>query len=113
MVEINGLKFSTSIAVLFALREAEGHTTLQETYASLTHSDIDRMIEVMRICYEKGENKKLTAEEFLNELGNYGIGYVKMSKIYAQIIEKIMCDGLSQEEIDAAKKLAKEKMPKA
>lgn len=112
MVEVNGLKFSTSIAVLFALREAGGHKTLQETYTRLSRSDMDGMVEVVRISYEKGAGKKLTIEEFLEELGNYGIGYVKLSKVYAQIVEKLMCDGMTPEEIDEVKKQATLKAPK-
>ena len=112
MVEVNNIKFSTSIAVLFALREIGGHKTLQETYASLSKSDIDSVLELMRVCYEKGENKKVTPEEFLDLLGEKDIGFVRLSRLHAEVVEKLLCSGMPEEEIASLKKQAIEQVRK-
>lgn len=109
MVEVNGLVFDTSLGVLFALREAGGHKTLQETYAELSHSDMDSVVKVMRISHEKGQHEKLSEEEFLEKLGRHNIGLVKLTHLYAEVSHKLMFSGMSEEEIAEAKKLAMER----
>ena len=107
MVEVNGLRFSTSIGVMFALREREGHTTLQETYASLAKTDMDSVVTITRICCEKGEDKKFESDEaFFETLAEHGVGLVKLSQTYSRLIEALMCSGMSPEEIASAKKQA-------
>ena len=109
MGEIQGLKFSTSIGVLFALREAGGHKTLQETYAQLSRSDMDSVLEVLRVSYNTEAGTSLTMSEFIDAVGQAGIGFVRLSRLYSEVVERLMCDGLSSEEVASVKKLVEEK----
>ena len=111
MVEVNGLKFATSIGVLFALKESRGHTTLQETYKSMSTSDFDNVLDVLRVCCEQGENKHFTLSEFLALLGKHEIGFVKTTHIFKDILERVMYDGLSSEERESTKKFLMGKAP--
>ena len=106
MVEIKGLRFDTSIGVLFALKEARGHTTLQETCAAIGRSNIDNMLEVLCISHAKAEKQALTQDEFLEKLGAHGIGFLKVSSIFSEVTQKLLFDGMSTEEVENAKKLA-------
>ena len=108
MVEISGLKFKTSIGVLFALKEARGHKTLQETYAGIAKSDMENILDVMRVCYEQGENKRCSLEEFVQVLEDHELGFVKLTRVFSSIIEKLMYNGLSDAEVEEAKKQAAE-----
>ena len=110
MVEINGLKFETSIGVLFALKEVRGHKTLQETYKSLATTDIDSILDILRISCEKGEKQSFTLDEFIQRASECQIGYIKLTRIFAQVVEKLMYDGLSDSEVEETKKLAMAKL---
>lgn len=112
MVEVNGLKFETSIGVLFALKEMRGHKTLQETYASVSNSGIDNVIEVMHVCYKKGMNSTCTFEEFIDIIAKHDLGFIKLTRLYTEVLERLMYDGLTKEEIDASKKQIEERIKK-
>ena len=112
MVEVKNMHFATSIAVLFALKEARGHTTLQETYSSIGKiTDFEGMLELLRICYEKGEGKKVSFEEFIDILAQSGVGFVKVTTIFNQVVEGILYSGMSNDEVENAKKLVQSKLP--
>lgn len=109
MVEVNGLKFATSIGVVYALKEARGHETLQQTYGSLENTSMDAILEVLRASCEKGQKKSMSEDEFLCLIEEHSLGYVKLSSIYSQVVEGLMYDGMSEKEIAEAKKLAQER----
>ena len=112
MVEIKNIHFATSIAVLFALKEARGHKTLQETYADIGRmTSFEDMLEFLRISYEKGENKKVDSEEFIELIAVSGIGFLKVTTIFNQVIEGILYGGMSQEEVESSKKQLQAKIP--
>ena len=104
MVEVNGLKFATSIGVLYALKEKRGHATLQETYKSVARTDMDNIMEVMCVCLEKGENKHITQDQFVRIIEEVGFGFLRLTKVFAEIIERLLYDGMSPEEIAESKK---------
>ena len=104
MVEVNGLKFETSIGVLFALKEVRGHKTLQETYRSVAASDIDNILEVLRVCCEKGENKRLSQDDFLCTIKEHNLGFIKLTGVFGQVIEKMLYSGMTEAEIAESKK---------
>lgn len=106
MVEINDLKLDTSIGTLYALRNARGHKTLQETYHYLTHADMDVMMDVLRIAHNKATNKEYSYDEFIDLLSQKSIGFIRITKLFAEFVEHFMYSGLSPEEIADAKKLA-------
>lgn len=104
MVEVNGLVFDTSIGALFALKEARGHTTLQETYASVASTSMDNMLDVLRVCLGKGESKNYSLEEFADTLGKHKISLIKVSMIFNDVLTQMLFDGMEPEEIEDAKK---------
>ena len=112
MVEANGLKFNTSLGVLYALKEARKHTTFQETCASLGKGDIDNMLEVLRVSCSKEEKKDFTPEQFMEELSAHGIGFLKVSSIFREVTEALLYGGMSPEEVDASKKFVMERLNK-
>ena len=110
MVEVNGLKFETSIGVLFALKEARGHKTLQETCAAAANSNIDNVLDVLHKCYEKGQESSCSLEDFLSATEKAGLGLVKLTSVFSDVLEKMMYSGLSETEVEDAKKLAMERL---
>ena len=108
MVQVNGMEFATNIGVLFALKEAKGYKTIQETYKLLENSNIDVMIDVLRVSYNKHNKVNLTIEQFVQELENKGIGFFAIADVFQKVIEALMFDGLSPEEVEAKKKLARQ-----
>lgn len=103
MVEIKDMKFDTSIAVLYKIRAAKGHTTVQETYSFLSKADIDTMLEVLRIAYNTAENKNVTFDEFLTIIAVNGFGFIFVTQLFSDWLEKLMFSGLSAEDIAAKK----------
>lgn len=101
METINNIKFDTSIRVLFKIKEAKGHKTLQETYKFLGNPEIeiDTILDVIKISYGIANKDDNVDDEKMQEvLAINGVGFGKIAMIYQKIIEKIMFDGLTEEE---------------
>ena len=99
MKEINGMKFDTSIRVLFTVKEKKGHKTLQETYAYVGDKDnMDHMIDILLISYNLANDIELDEKGFQGILANNGIGIIKMITIFGQVVEDLMFDGTSEDE---------------
>ncbi len=104
MIEINDLQLASSIGVLFTLKEKHSLKTLQETYKLLEDSNMDTMMEVLSISYNKAhENKELTVEQFVDLLDKKGLGLIKITEAYQKVIEALMFSGLSPEEVESRK----------
>ena len=113
MVQVKEMQFATTIGVLFALKEAKGYKTLEETYKLFEKADMDVMIEIVKISYMK-QNKltSLTVDQFVDILETHDVGFIKVTDIFQQIIEALMYSGLSTEELAAKKKLTDSLMQK-
>ena len=109
MVQVKGLEFATSIGVLFALKELHGFKTLQETYKLLEDGELDTMIEILAVAYNKQNKAEMTAEQFVDHLGNKGIGFLAMADIFQEVVEALMYDGLTKEQKALKKKMLAEK----
>lgn len=103
MVQLDNLKFSTSFGVLYELKTIKGHETVNETYKSLESEDIDNIMDVMRISYNKANKVNLSNDEFVQLLDDNNIGFVKIAESYAKLVEGIMFNGLSEAEINERK----------
>lgn len=103
MVQLDNLKFSTSFGVLYEIKNIKGHSTINETYKALQTDDIDNITLVIRIAYNKANKVNLSEDAFLEFLDENSIGFVKLTDIYAKIVEGIMFNGLSEAEIVARK----------
>lgn len=99
MIKVKELNFASSIGVLYALKERYNHKTLQETYKMLESTDMDVLMEVLCVAYNKANGTELTVEKFADLLDSRGIGFVLVAEMYQQVIEEIMFSGLSAEEI--------------
>ena len=108
MKVVNGIEFSDSLGVLYGLKERHNCKTLQETYKVLESSDMDTIVEVLNVSYNKAhKDKPLDQEAFLEELENKSIGFIKLTEIFQKIVEALMFNGLSDEEIQERKNLLK------
>lgn len=103
MLQKNNLQFSTSLGVLYRVKELHKHATLQDTYNYLGKGDFDTIYEVLQVAYNKQNNCNQTVEEFADFLDSQGIGFVKASEIYTEVIEATMYSGLSPEEVEKQK----------
>lgn len=108
MVTVNGLNYATSIGVLFALKEAHGYKTLQETYKLFNNADIDVVVEILNISYNKANDTKMSVDDFVNFLGAKGIGFIAITDIFQEVVEGIMFDGLTPEQKALKKKMIKD-----
>lgn len=107
MVEKQGLRFATNLGVLYDLKEKHGFTTLQETYGLLEKTNIDIILEVLNASYNRANSCSLDANSFATLLDEKGFGFVKLTSIFKDVIEAIMYNGLSPEELDEQKNLIK------
>lgn len=112
MKEFKGIKFSTSLGILYDIKEKHNHTTLNETYKVLEKSDADSMIEVLTCSYNDANKANLNEKEFLNLLSDKDIGFIKIIEIFQEVVEGIMFSGLSPEEIANRKKAIAESLKK-
>lgn len=105
MLNVKGLSFSNSLGVLFALRENHGHKTLQETYRMLETTDLDIIYEVLLAAYNDAHlSAPVNEKEFVTVLADHQIGFIRMTEIFQELVEKLMFDGLAPEEVEAKKK---------
>ena len=105
MIECNNVQFATSIGVLFGLKEKYGYTTLQETYKLLESSNVDTMMVVLGVAYNRAHRgSELNDEQFIELLEEQKIGFIKISEIFQTVVEALMFNGMTDEEIAAKKK---------
>lgn len=103
MVQINNLKFSTNFGVLYEIKNMRSHKTVNETFKSLESDDIDNIVDVMRVAYNRENKVNLNNDEFVVLLDQNGLGFIKLAEAYGKLVESIMFNGLSEEEIKARK----------
>lgn len=104
MVQFGNLKFSTSIGVMYSLKQKYNHSKLSETYDMLSQSsDVDNIVEILNISYNKANNVNLNVDEFSEVLDNNNIGFIKLGELFTQVVEGIMFNGLSPEEVQERK----------
>ena len=103
MIKVNEMKFATNLGVLFALKEEHKLKTLQETYQLLEQTDIDLIFEVLCISYNKANKVNMSQDEFAEFLANNNIGFIKMTSFFKDIVEDLMFNGMSPEEVEAQK----------
>ena len=77
--------------------------TLQETYQLLEQTDIDLIFEVLCISYNKANKVNMSQDEFAEFLADNNIGFVKMTSIFKDIVEDLMFNGMTPEEVEAQK----------
>lgn len=101
MKTINGIKFSDSIGVMYDLKELKGFKTVQETYKCLDVKTVDEMLEILNISYNRANKETpLGFIDFVDLLDINNIsGLYTIGKVYGEIIEALMFNGLSPEEI--------------
>lgn len=99
MVQLDNLKFSTSFGVLYDLKNAKGHKTINETYKALESDEIDNILEVMCISYNRANKLNISINDFTEILDEHNLGFVKIAEGYAKLVEAIMFNGMSPEEV--------------
>lgn len=105
MVQEHGMEFATSIGVLFSLKELHGFKTLQETYKLFENADLDVVVEVLTVSYNKANKTTLSSDDFLDLMGEKGVGFILLSEIFQKIVEAIMYDGLTPQQVESKKKM--------
>lgn len=106
MVIINELNFSDSLGVMYALKESKGLKSIQETYKMLEETDMDLMIEVLRISYNRAhKNNEVDNEHFVDILSENNIGFMKIYDAFSKVTEALLFSGMSPEEITERKNL--------
>lgn len=108
MVTFNGVNFSDTLEVLFTLRQSRGCKTIQETYKILENVDMDTMLEVLLASYNAAHrDASVTLESFVSILAENKIGFVKLTDAYAAVVEALMFNGMSSEEVAERKNALK------
>lgn len=106
MIEVNNIQFATSIGVLFRLKEKHNYTTLQETYKLLESSNIDTVMDVLGVAYNKAhQGSELNDEQFVELLDKQKIGFIKITETFQSVVEALMFNGMTSDEIAAKKKV--------
>ncbi len=99
MKEINGLKFDVTLRVLYKIKEAKGHKTLNETYKYVgDQENLDAIIDVMLVSYNIANKTDLNEDQFQELLAEKHIGFLKLGVVYGELLETLLMDGLTEEE---------------
>lgn len=105
MLLMNDIKFATNIGVLFDLKTKKGFRTLQETYKVFESTEMDNIIEVLCVSYNRANNTSMDIQSFIDLLDSKGVGFLKIAEIYKELVEAIMFSGMTPEEIEERKNL--------
>lgn len=115
MVQLGNLKFSTSLGVMYTLKQKYNHNNLKETYALLnevSNGDVDIMMEIALASFNRENKTNLNEDEFAILLDDNEVGFVKLTDLLGKVVEGIMFNGLSPEEIEERKNLMANLMKK-
>ena len=98
MVQFGDLKFSTSLGVMYALKQKYNHTKLNDTYKMLANSqEIDSIVEILNISYKRlcGNAEKETVKTW-NEVKKemQKVDSVLASKMVPQCVRLGYCPEL-------------------
>lgn len=106
MITFSNITFSDTLEVLFALRQNRGCRTIQDTYKILENTDMDTVLEVLLASYNAAHHgAEVSLEAFVSILAENKIGFVKLTDAYAKVVEALMFNGMSPEEIEERKNL--------
>lgn len=106
MITFSNVKFSDTLEVLFVLRQSRGCKTIQETYKILENTDMDTMLEVLLASYNAAHRGcEVDLDGLVMVLAENKIGFVKLTDAYAKVVEALMFNGMSPEEIEERKNL--------
>ena len=104
MIMFNNIKFSDTLEVLFTLRQSRGCKTIQDTYKILENTDIDTILEVLLASYNAAHHGNETdLDGLVKILAENKIGFVLLTDVYAKVVEALMFNGMSPEEIEERK----------
>ena len=104
MLTINNINFSDTLEVLFALRQSRGCKTIQDTYKVLENTDIDTILEVLLASYNAAHRgSEVTMDSFVSILAENKVGFVKLTDVYSKVVEALMFNGMTPEEIEERK----------
>ena len=102
-------ELSTSLRVVYALRDITNAKSLQEAIGSISRLDLDGQLELLYAAYKAGEGKNgaaVTKTEFINDILD-SLGIFAIADAINQLTDGLLYAGLSPEEV-AAKKAAVE-----
>ena len=104
MITFSGVTFSDTLEVLFTLRQNRGCKTIQETYKILERTDIDTILEVLLASYNAVHHgAEVTLDELVKILADNKIGFVRLTDAYQKVVEALMFNGMTPEEIEERK----------
>lgn len=105
MLRVKDIEFSDTIKVLFRIKQARGHKTVQDTIKYLQTEDMDVMFDVILESYNAAHpGAELNDDQLGDLLAEKGIGIAKIAMMYSEIVEKLTLSGLTDEETENLKK---------
>ena len=104
MITISNINFSDTLEVLFTLRQICGCRTIQDTYKILENTDVDTILEVLLASYNAAHHgSEVTMDSFVSILAENRVGFVKLTDVYSKVVEALMFNGMTPEEIEERK----------
>lgn len=104
MITFSNVQFSDTLEVLFTLRQSRGCKTIQETYKILENSDMDTILEVLLASYNAAHHgEEVGMDTFVSILAENKIGFVRLTDAYAKVVEALMFNGMTPEEVEERK----------
>lgn len=108
MLKVKEIEFADSLGVMYDLKDAHNLKTLDETNKLLSQTDVDTVVEVLMVSYNRAHpDKKLNQSEFVDLMEKNEIGFIKMVGIFKDVIEHLMFSGMTPQEIEDQKNLLK------
>ena len=106
-------ELSTSLRVVYALRDITNAKSLQEAIGSISRLDLDGQLELLYAAYKAGEGKNgaaVTKTEFINDILD-SLGIFAIADAINQLTDGLLYAGLSPEEVAAKKAAVEATMP--
>lgn len=106
-IKINNQDYqlATSLRVIYELKNMLGCKTLQDALKQVQTLDLDNQIKLLYVAYKYGKNvgEQLTESQFTDLVLDY-LGIRKISSLLTDIIDGFMYAGLTDKELEEAKK---------
>ncbi len=108
-------ELSTSLRVVYSLKELTGARNLQEAMSSISHLDLDGQMRLLYSAYKAGSGKHgmIISQEAFTDAVLDNLGVFALTEVVNKLTDGLLYSGLSPEEIESKKAQAEKAMVEA
>ena len=108
-------ELSTSLRVVYSLKELTGAKNLQEAMSSISHLDLDGQMRLLYSAYKAGSGRQgmIISQEAFTDAVLDNLGVFALTEVVNKLTDGLLYSGLSPEEIESKKAQAEIAMKEA